>query len=471
MRRRRMNGMGNTRLVKIRRIKMKKLSVKFAFAIILAVLFIIGGGRANASEDGSSYLNLEVSKNQSGAYLLHINNVSKSNLKNIKGATTIPEKLKSEFGVSEVSWTLGELKSGESEVIPLNGKDKGKLPLLGSKQNFILTGLGLLFVLLFVAYLLNKKKFNMLLLLVLCLSGAVHAEKVFAQEKQAEVQIQTVFKAVDGNDYIFQSKVTFEVNDDGTEGAGEDKEIITVSGVAMDKDGAALKEKDLVIKSQNSSQTVTTDGEGNFFAQIEKGKDYQVVSDPVLQSVINVKSITDYQVDNKLGEVVLGKEFLVEGSDAYAKLNISTIYFEPSAEISHTETSLILSTVEKIQVGDIVVTGPRDDYDNGFSLKVDSIAIENGHTVLTGTTPQLLEVFQEIHIDNSSLDYQRAIVEVAEGVEYLEHKNSDSSKRFVNDNEFALSLDFNIEKLLKSMFPDSGLVKTMDEMKLLFMAK
>lgn len=458
---------------------MKKFLGQWFLIVLLGSLFVGFNISAEAAENDSSTFATTVKQDQKGVYTLEVKNIGKADLKKIEGQTGVPATLKKDFQQQKINWSLKELKQGETAKIQLNQQsfiqDK-VMPLLGSKTGQGLIGLGALLLVVAILFWVKKKRWTLLLLLLI--AGGL-SPVAFAAEERTSVAVTTNFTTVEGQTLHFVSQISYETVNLATEDSStttdssehpgavpDEQKGIVIAGTAYNADEEKLAEKELTITAGTSSQKITTDQQGFFYFRGKKGQTYQIDYQSQLASAVVANDLKDYQVTDTTGRIDLGKQLNAQDdSAAFVKLNISTVYFEPSEALTYSDNQLTIAGKEDLAEGDVIVVGPKDTYDSGFSLKATSVSYQNGQTIVTGQTPELMEIFQVIHSAEEGVLFGEPQLNLNDGVTATAKPDRGNLARSRWQSSLICSSELDIGKYLKKLDKYADFMNYVSELK------
>lgn len=194
-----------------------------------------------------------------------------------------------------------------------------------------------------------------------------------------------------------------------------DSNEITITGTAYDDDKNAITNQKISVIDKTKTATVTTDSTGYFYTKIKRSEDYTFQYRNNLSVKVNVVDNKNFHVDNEVGSIDLGKKISTNGN-SFVKLNISTIYFDDTTSVTQKGNDIIFDNDPKVNVGDVVVIPNGGDFGNGYSLKINHIVRHEGQTIVEGTQPKILEIFQQIHSGSDGIAFGKPKVQFDNGV-------------------------------------------------------
>ena len=198
-------------------------------------------------------------------------------------------------------------------------------------------------------------------------------------------------------------------------GAGDDKEKVAFSGHAYNSLKQVLKNKEIVVSSDNyESETITTEEDGYFFTHLILNETYTLNGED-FEITVTAKSLDEVEVINVKGEIITGK-YLSDPEVGDLNLDQSVVYVDNGDyTITPDSNKVEIPADEEILTGDIVVLPPSDTHIEGYSFKVTSVNHVDGKTELITEPCRIDEIVEEVNF-SGEFDISEMTFIPAEGV-------------------------------------------------------
>lgn len=238
-------------------------------------------------------------------------------------------------------------------------------------------------------------------------AGMMIVPNALADEPTGEDVSSTV--TLNGHDYQLSSHVTATF-------VQPTKTVIPVAGEVKDDNGQLVKNTRLTFTATGEQQVaVTTDENGYFAAHLTQNVRYDAAASQVKATLL-AKQRNDVTVRNIAGSITLGRG-VTEGT-ASAQTNSSAIYLDAKDYRLSADGKTVTVTAGKtgdIVSGDIVVLAPQGDFD-GKVIRVATVSTTAAGLTFTGADADLAEAFDNIRLNNTTLDATKVEVDPADGV-------------------------------------------------------